>query len=308
MTTYALEIKDLIKDYPGGFRAVNGINLQIKEGDFFALLGHNGAGKSTTINIISSILSATSGTIKIFGHELTKERQLCKSLLGVVPQDDHSQPGIPLLEILITQGGLYGISPHEAKIRGLYWLDRMRLLDRANHTIRDLSGGMRRRFMIAKALMHNPRLLILDEPTAGVDVSVRHELWDFLKELNEIGITIILTTHYLEEAEYLCRNIAIIQQGEIKVNSSMKELITSENMDFYTLDIKGYDGQTLEYKGISFKVNEEGNSLEVEIDRNMNISNLFNYLETQGIQTVSLRNSQNRLERIFLRYNKDGQA
>lgn len=301
--TYALEINNLTKVYPNGLKAVNGISLKIQEGDFFALLGHNGAGKSTTINIISSIIKKTSGEVKIFGHDLETETQTCKSLLGLVPQEAAHEMGLPLMELMMQQGGLYGLSPHDTKIRAIYWLDKMGVLDKANSTIRELSGGMKRRFMIARALIHNPKLLILDEPTTGVDVGVRKEIWDFLKEINSLGVTVILTTHYLEEAEYLCRNIAIIQKGEIKVNTSMRELITSERKDQYTLDIEGYNGQELHYAGIDFKVLDEGHTLEVEIDRDINLSVLFNYLDTQGIQTISLRNSQNRLERIFLRYN-----
>ncbi|RIY33209.1 hypothetical protein CKF54_03185 [Psittacicella hinzii] len=302
MTQYALEIENLTKVYDGGFQALKNINLKIKEGDFFALLGHNGAGKSTTINIISSIISKTSGKVKVFGHDQDTDIVACKNNLGVVAQEIIYDTNSNLLEGLIVQGGYYGIPFHEAKIRGLYWLDKMNLLDKAQNTTRELSGGMARRYMIAKALMHNPKLLILDEPTAGVDVSLRREMWDFLQEINNLGITVILTTHYLEEAEYLCKNIAIIQNGEIKVNTSMKQLITSENDDQYTLDISGYTDQKLEYPGVIFTLKDNNTTLEIIINKEISISKCFNYLDSVGITIQSLRNSQNRLERIFMRF------
>lgn len=302
MTKYALEIKNLTKVYSNGFSALKGISLKIKEGDFFALLGHNGAGKSTTINIVSSIIGKTSGKVKIFGYDQDTDIVACKNNLGVVAQEIIYDNNSNLLEGLITQGGYYGIPFHEAKIRALYWLDKMNLLDKAQNSVRELSGGMARRYMIAKALMHNPRLLILDEPTAGVDVSLRREMWDFLQEINALGITVILTTHYLEEAEYLCRNIAIIKQGEIKVNTSMKELITSEEDDQYTLDITGYNNQELSLPGVVFTLKDNNTTLDILINKSLSISKCFNYLDQQGINIQSLRNSQNRLERIFMRY------
>ncbi|MFC6276214.1 ABC transporter ATP-binding protein [Psittacicella hinzii] len=305
MTEYALEIENLTKVYDNNFQALKGINLKIEKGDFFALLGHNGAGKSTTINIISSIISKTSGTIRVFGHDLDTDLANCKINLGVVAQDIIYDQNSNLLEGLIVQGGYYGIPFKEAKIRALYWLDKMNLLDKAQENIRHLSGGMARRYMIAKALMHNPRLLILDEPTAGIDVALRREMWNFLKEINELGITIILTTHYLEEAEYLCRNIAIIKQGEVKVNTSMKKLITSEEDDQYTLDISGYNGQELALEGVTFSLIDDS-TLEILIKKSLSISKCFEYLDAQGINIESLRNSQNRLERIFMRYEEQG--
>lgn len=302
MTKYALEIENLTKVYDNGFQALKNVNLKIKEGDFFALLGHNGAGKSTTINIVSSIISKTSGTVKVFGEDLDKNVVACKNFLGVVSQEIIYDTNSNLLEGLIIQGGYYGIPFHEAKIRGLYWLDKMNLLDKAQNTTRELSGGMARRYMIAKALMHNPRLLILDEPTAGVDVALRREMWDFLQEINNLGITVILTTHYLEEAEYLCKNIAIIKQGEIKVNTSMKALITSEEDDQYTLDISGYKDQELNFPGVQFKLRDDNTTLDILINKEISISKCFNYLDSLGITIQSLRNSQNRLERIFMRF------
>lgn len=303
-TEYALEISGLHKEYENGFVALKGIDLKIKKGDFFALLGHNGAGKSTTINIISSLIKKTSGTVRILGHDLDTETETCKSLLGIVPQDSCTHYGKPLLEILIDQAGLYGVAPHDAKIRGLFWLDKMDLLDKVNVTTRELSGGMLRRFMVAKALMHSPKLLILDEPTAGVDVALRHDMWLFLEEINKLGVTIILTTHYLEEAEYLCKHIAIIKSGKIQVNTSMKELITSVQDEFYTLDIEGYTDQKLELEGVKFTLKDDNKTLEVQINRKLSISSCFSYLENHGIVIQSLRNSQNRLERIFMLYNE----
>lgn len=312
-TTYALEIDNLTKVYDNGFTALKGINLKIKEGDFFALLGHNGAGKSTTINIVSSIIKKSGGKVKIFGKDLDTDLAACKALIGVVPQEPTLMFGISLLELLIYQGGYYGIPHDEAKRRAIFWLQKMDLWDKHQATVRELSGGMVRRFMIAKALMHSPKLLILDEPTAGVDVTLRRDMWHFLQEINALGITIILTTHYLEEAEYLCRNIAIIKSGQIQVNTSMKALITSLDDDLYTLDVTGYqvdkhgepEATKLNLEGCSFKVVDKL-TLEVAIDRSSSLSKCFSYLESQGISVISMRNSQNRLERIFVEFEERG--
>lgn len=302
MSQYALEIEDLTKVYDNGLMALKGVNLKIKEGDFFALLGHNGAGKSTMIRIISSIIKKSSGKIKVFGHDMDTDLAACQNLLGVVSQEPNINFSTPLIEALIYEAGYHGIGPEEGKKRALYWLDKMDLLSKAHDNVRQLSGGMVRRFMLAKALMHNPRMIILDEPTAGVDITLRHDMWKFLQEINALGITIVLTTHYLEEAEYLCRNIAIIKSGEIKVNTSMKELITSVESESYSLDITGYEGQELELPGVVFTLKDDNRILEVLIDKSLDISKCFSYLTAQGITIVSLRNTQNRLERIFMKY------
>lgn len=275
MSNYALEISGLKKVYDNGFVALKGIDLKIKEGDFFALLGHNGAGKSTTIRILSSIIDKTEGVVKVFGHDMDTDLSKCQRMLGVVSQDPNIPFAVPLIEILISQAGYYGIPPKEAKLRALYWLDKMNLLSKAHNHIRQLSGGMVRRFMVAKALMHNPRILILDEPTTGVDVTLRRDMWDFLQDINKLGITIVLTTHYLEEAEYLCRNIAIIKDGEIQVNSSMKDLITSLDNEAYTLDISGYEGQELSLPDCEFTLKDNNKTIELIINKRFIFQNVL---------------------------------
>ena len=235
---HALEIKNLIKTYATGVQAVKGIDLTVEQGDFYALLGHNGAGKSTTIGIISSLVNKTSGSVKVFGYDLDTQKTQLKQQIGLVPQEFNFNQFEKVLDVLTQQAGFYGIPLKEAKMRAEMWLKKLDLWEKRTHLTRELSGGMKRRVMIARALMHNPKLLILDEPTAGVDIELRRSLWDFLRELNQQGTTIILTTHYLEEAENLCRNIGIIQHGKLIENTSMKSLLAKLETEIFVLDLQ----------------------------------------------------------------------
>lgn len=228
----ALELINLVKTYPTGIKAVKGINLVVEQGDFYALLGHNGAGKSTTIGIISSLVNKTSGSVKVFGYDLDTQKVQLKHQIGLVPQEFNFNQFEKVIDVLVQQAGFYGIANKEALIRAEKWLKLLDLWEKRTHLTRELSGGMKRRVMIARALMHNPKLLILDEPTAGVDIELRRSLWDFLRDLNNQGTTIILTTHYLEEAEILCRHIGIIQNGELIENTSMKALLAKLEVRF----------------------------------------------------------------------------
>jgi ABC-2 type transport system ATP-binding protein len=236
----ALEITGLEKVYKGGFRALKGIDLTVDEGDFFALLGPNGAGKSTTIGIITSLVNKTAGCVKIFGYDIDQHLEKAKSFIGLVPQEFNFNQFESLVNILVNQAGYYGVERKEAKQRAEKYLKQLELWDKRNNAARMLSGGMKRRLMIARALMHEPKILILDEPTAGVDIEVRRSMWTFLQALNKQGITIILTTHYLEEAEMLCRNIAIINHGEIVENTDMKSLLAQLDIETFVFDLPKY--------------------------------------------------------------------
>jgi len=296
---YALEINNLNKTYPNGFTAVNNVSLQVGKGDFFALLGPNGAGKSTIISILSTLINKTSGTVKVFGADLDANKTELKRAIGVVPQDFNFNQFEKVLDILIIQAGYYGIKPSIAKERAKYYLTALDLWDKHNNVSRSLSGGMKRRLMIARALMHNPKLLILDEPTAGVDIEMRRSLWNFLVELNKQGLSIILTTHYLEEAEQLCKNIAIISRGNIVENTSMKNLLHKLLTETFILDLK----QSI---AVAPKLNNyeatllDANTLEVQINKQAGINNLFTELKDKNIEVISLRNKSNRLEQLFL--------
>jgi ABC-2 type transport system ATP-binding protein len=235
--TPAIEITSLEKTYKGGFQALKGINLTVEQGDFFALLGPNGAGKSTSIGVITSLVNKTAGKVKVFGHDIVNELELAKSYIGLVPQEFNFNQFEPLINILVNQAGYYGVSRKVALVRAEKYLKQLELWDKRNDAGRMLSGGMKRRLMIARALMHEPKMLILDEPTAGVDIEIRRGMWDFLKRLNKEGITIILTTHYLEEAETLCRNIAIIDGGQIVENTSMKGLLAQLDTETFVFDL-----------------------------------------------------------------------
>ncbi|MDG6266629.1 ABC transporter ATP-binding protein [Glaesserella parasuis] len=294
---YALEIKNLIKQYPTGVQALKGIDLCVEQGDFYALLGHNGAGKSTTIGIISSLVNKTSGTIKVFGYDLDKQKIQLKQQIGLVPQEFNFNQFEKVIDVLINQAGFYGIKRSQALIQAEIWLKKLDLWEKRDHFTRELSGGMKRRVMIARALMHNPKLLILDEPTAGVDIELRRSLWDFLRELNQQGTTIILTTHYLEEAETLCRNIGIIQQGQIIENTSMKALLAKLETEIFLLDLS--ENRPLVIDGYSFKWVDE-TTIEVEVNRKQGLNNLFQQLSSQHIEVLSMRNKSNRLEELFM--------
>lgn len=295
----ALEIKNLVKQYQTGVQALRGIDLTVEQGDFYALLGHNGAGKSTTIGIISSLVNKTSGSVKVFGYDLDTQKVQLKQQIGLVPQEFNFNQFEKVIDILLNQAGFYGIDRSLALERAQYWLRKLELWDKRDALTRELSGGMKRRVMIARALMHSPKLLILDEPTAGVDIELRRSLWDFLRELNQQGTTIILTTHYLEEAETLCRNIGIIQQGQLIENTSMKSLLAKLETETFLLDLA--ENRPLTIENYPFEWLDE-TTLEVEVKRQQGLNNLFQQLTTQQIEVLSLRNKSNRLEELFMRY------
>ncbi|VTU07421.1 ABC transporter ATP-binding protein [Actinobacillus indolicus] len=295
---YALEIKNLIKQYPTGVQAVKGIDLCVEQGDFYALLGHNGAGKSTTIGIISSLVNKTSGSVKVFGYDLDTQKIQLKQQLGLVPQEFNFNQFEKVIDVLVNQAGFYGVKRDQALQQAEIWLKKLDLWEKRDHFTRELSGGMKRRVMIARALMHNPKLLILDEPTAGVDIELRRSLWDFLRELNQQGTTIILTTHYLEEAETLCRNIGIIQQGQIIENTSMKALLAKLETEIFLLDLS--ENRPLVIDDYPFKWVDE-TTIEVEVKRQQGLNKLFQQLSTQNIEVLSMRNKSNRLEELFMR-------
>ena len=295
----ALSIRQLTKTYGNGFQALSGIDLDVAEGDFFALLGPNGAGKSTTIGILSTLVNKTSGTVNIFGHDLDKNPAALKRCIGVVPQEFNFNQFEKTFDIVVTQAGYYGIPPKIAKERAEQYLTQLGLWDKRDTPSRSLSGGMKRRLMIARALVHEPRLLILDEPTAGVDIELRRSMWTFLTELNQKGITIILTTHYLEEAEQLCRNIGIIDHGTIVENTSMKQLLGQLHVETFLLDLKNTLSVAPHLLGYPARL-VDGHTLEVQVDKAMGITALFTQLAQQNIEVLSLRNKTNRLEELFV--------
>ena len=298
---HALEIKNLIKTYATGVQAVKGIDLTVEQGDFYALLGHNGAGKSTTIGIISSLVNKTSGSVKVFGYDLDTQKTQLKQQIGLVPQEFNFNQFEKVVDVLTQQAGFYGIPLKEAKARAEIWLKKLDLWEKRTHLTRELSGGMKRRVMIARALMHNPKLLILDEPTAGVDIELRRSLWDFLRELNQQGTTIILTTHYLEEAENLCRKIGIIQHGKLIENTSMKSLLAKLETEIFVLDLQNMpQNRPLVIEHYPHKLLDE-NTLEVEVQRAQGLTNLFTQLTAQNVEVLSMRNKSNRLEELFLK-------
>lgn len=303
---HALEISHLEKVYKGGFKALKGIDLTVNQGDFFALLGPNGAGKSTTIGIISSLVNKTSGKVKVFGHDIDTELEKAKSHLGLVPQEFNFNQFEKLMTILVNQAGYYGVERSLARERAEKYLKLLELWDKRNDSARMLSGGMKRRLMIARALMHEPKILILDEPTAGVDIELRRSMWDFLREINKQGITIILTTHYLEEAEMLCRNIAIIDKGRIVENTSMKALLAKLDMETFVLDIaKGSVCEEL--ADFSCRMIDD-HTLEVDVKKSQSINQVFSQLSEKGIEVYSMRNKSNRLEELFVNLIGNGQA
>jgi len=297
--TPALDVQALVKTYKGGFQALKGVDLRVEEGDFFALLGPNGAGKSTLIGIVASLVNKTAGRVWVFGHDLDSDPESVKSCIGLVPQEFNFNLFLPVVEVLVNQAGYYGIPRREARVRAERYLNQLDLWDRRDTEMRKLSGGLKRRAMIARALVHEPRLLILDEPTAGVDIEIRRSMWDFLRGLNRSGTTIILTTHYLEEAESLCRTVAIINHGEIAERSSVAELLGKLRTETFVLNLKGRVAELPELGG--FVLNHVDDcTLEVEMSREHTINGLFDALSRNGIEVISLRNKQNRLERLFL--------
>ena len=294
----ALDINDLKKVYKGGVQALLGLNLEVDEGDFFALLGPNGAGKSTTIGIISSLVNATEGEVKVFGYDLDTQKEQAKSCIGLVPQEFNFNQFETVLQIVLNQAGYYGVPRSVAKERAEKYLKQLDLWEKRNMAARTLSGGMKRRLMIARALMHEPKLLILDEPTAGVDIEIRRSMWDFLKTINEQGITIILTTHYLEEAEMLCRNIAIIDKGIIVENTSMKSLLSKLTLETFILDLGEYTTKP-EITGYQTRFIDD-TTLEVDVEKSEGLNPVFSQLTEQGVPVLSMRNKSNRLEELFV--------
>ena len=296
----AIEISQLRKTYDNKFEALKGIDLTVKKGDFFALLGPNGAGKSTCIGIVSSLINKSSGTVKIFGHDIDHELIEAKSRLGVVPQEFNFNVFEPVQEIIANQGGYYGVPFSEVQQRTEFYLKELGLWEQRKLQARDSSGGMKRRLMIARALIHQPELLILDEPTAGVDIELRRSMWAFMRTLNEQGTTIILTTHYLEEAEQMCRNIAIIDQGQIIQNSSMKSLLQTLNSETFILYVREALTMVPVIKGpFTLRLTDE-HTLEVEIPKTHTLNDLILQLHNDNILIESMRNKVNRLEELFV--------
>ncbi len=294
----ALVIEQLSKTYQGNFQALKGISLTVQQGDFFALLGPNGAGKSTTIGIICSLVLKTSGSVSIFGCDIDTDFSQAKQLVGVVPQEFNFNQFEKPVDILINQAGYYGIPRDIAIGRAEKYLRQLGLWDKREVPSRTLSGGMKRRLMIARALMHEPKLLVLDEPTAGVDIELRRSMWDFLRQINATGTTIILTTHYLEEAESLCRNVAIIDHGQIVKNTSIRELLLQLNKELFVLDIREQLSDCPEIEGYPLTL-VDAHTLEVEVEKSQSINALFAALSEKGIHVLSMRNKTNRLEELF---------
>lgn len=295
----ALSINNLTKIYSNGFEALKGINLNVEQGDFFALLGPNGAGKSTTIGVVTSLVTKSSGQVHVFDTDLDSAPEIAKSHIGLVPQEFNFNGFEQVKHILITQAGYYGMPAKLAEPRADELLRQLGLWDKRHTPARALSGGMKRRLMIARALVHKPKLLILDEPTAGVDIELRRSMWTFLQDINEQGTTIILTTHYLEEAENLCRNIAIIDQGNIIENTDMKSLLNRLDNETFVLYLTEPLRSDLALENIVFQQIDD-TTIEVEINRNDGLNHLFSLLSQQNIEVCSMKNKANRLEELFL--------
>jgi ABC-2 type transport system ATP-binding protein len=295
----ALALENLRKIYRNGQEALRGIDLEVDEGDFFALLGPNGAGKSTAIGIISSLVNKTAGRVSVFGHDLDREPAAVKSSIGLVPQEFNFNQFEPVVEIVVNQAGYYGIARREAYRRAEGSLKQLDLWEKRSVQARELSGGMKRRLMIARALVHRPRLLILDEPTAGVDIEIRRSMWEFLREINASGTTIILTTHYLEEAESLCRHIAIINHGRIAERARMSELLRRLHTQTFVLDVRNELSDIEQIPGFVVQL-VDSTTLEVSVTRDSGLNPLFAALNERGIEVLSLRNKQNRLEQLFI--------
>ncbi|MFI3245010.1 MAG: ABC transporter ATP-binding protein [Ferrimonas sp.] len=294
----ALRLSGVRKTYAGGVEALRGIDLTVQQGDFFALLGPNGAGKSTTIGVISSLVNKSSGTVEVFGHNVDTHLNDAKRCIGLVPQEFNFNQFETLLQIVVNQAGLYGVPYAEAQKRAERYLTQLDLWEKRHSSARELSGGMKRRLMIARALMHQPKLLILDEPTAGVDIEIRRSMWAFLKEINQQGVTIILTTHYLEEAEMLCRNIGIIDRGQLVECTSMKTLLAKLDVETFLFDTAN-DARQVTLTGFTYHA-EDQHTLVVEIPKSQNLNEVFRQLTEQGIDVLSMRNKANRLEELFV--------
>jgi ABC-2 type transport system ATP-binding protein len=305
MTTPALNVTNLRKTYGNGVEALKGISLTVEPGDFYALLGPNGAGKSTLIGILSSLVNSTSGDAEIFGVSIHKHRSEAMRLIGLVPQELNFNQFEKPFDICVNQAGFYGIGRAEASQRAEKYLKELRLWDKAHLQARTLSGGMKRRLMIARAMMNEPKLLILDEPTAGVDIEIRRSMWQFVSGINAAGTTVILTTHYLEEAEQLCRNIAIIDQGRIVQNTSMKSLLATLDVETFVLDVPSAPGVLPVLPGVVLRTLDD-HTIEAEMSRSHDLNSLFAALSTHGVTVTSMRNKSNRLEELFVRLVEHG--
>ena len=298
----ALSIQNLSKTYDNGFSALKEVNLTVPQGGFFALLGPNGAGKSTMIGIISSLFKPSTGSVEIFGTDLLANPSLAKQYLGVVPQEFNFNMFEKVEDILITQAGYFGIPAKEAKPRAKRLLTALGLWDKRNNKSRELSGGMKRRLMIARALIHKPKLLILDEPTAGVDIELRRSMWAFMQQINiEENTTIILTTHYLEEAEQLCKRIAILDHGEIRINTEMKDLLAQLSVETFVFDLDTPANHTVQLDGVTEVTQPDTQTIEVTLTEGESLNNVFEQLSSQGLVVASMRNKANRLEELFMR-------
>ncbi|MDD5394549.1 MAG: ABC transporter ATP-binding protein [Thiothrix sp.] len=299
--TAALDIQGLRKTYSNGFTALKGIDLRVEQGDFFALLGANGAGKSTTIGIVSSLVNKTAGSVSIFGYDLDNQRELAKAQIGLVPQEFNFNIFEPVVEIIVNQGGYYGMPRSAAYARAEILLNQLGLWDKRHDQAKSLSGGMKRRLMIARSLVHNPRLLILDEPTAGVDIEIRRSMWEFLSQLNADGTTIILTTHYLEEAESLCRNIGIIDKGELIENTSMKQLLNRLDTESYVFDLAEPIESLPVTSNLCHFTLRDPTTLEVVFHKaHYSLNQIFAFLNEHEVNIRSMRNKTNRLEQLFM--------
>ena len=295
----AVSLRNLSKTYKNGVQALKGIDLDVEEGDFFALLGPNGAGKTTAIGILTSLVNKTAGKVEVFGHNLDTELAAAKACIGLVPQEVNFNMFETVSTILLNQAGFYGIPRRVVHDRLEKYLNKLQLWEKRNSVARGLSGGMKRRLMIVRALLHEPRLLILDEPTAGVDIEVRRSMWEFIREVNAAGTTIILTTHYLEEAENLCRNVAIINQGKIIENESMNTLLRKLNTESFVLNLRNAISSAPVLPGYKIQMTDS-HTIEVETSKEQNLNEVFTALSAQGIAVVSMRNKSNRLEELFL--------
>jgi ABC-2 type transport system ATP-binding protein len=296
----ALSVRGLVKTYKNGVQALRGVDLEVEQGDFFALLGPNGAGKTTLIGIVTSLVNKTAGSVSVFGHDIESRLEAAKSCIGIVPQEINFNMFEAPLTIVVNQAGFYGIERGLARQRAEKYLKQLQLWDKRNSMSRGLSGGMKRRLMIARALMHEPRLLILDEPTAGVDIEIRRSMWEFLREINERGTTIILTTHYLEEAETLCRNIAIIDGGQIVERDRMSRLLRKLHVETFVLNLRCTLTAAPQIDGYVIRLVDD-HTLEIDVSKEQNLNEIFSRLSTLGIEVVSMRNKVNRLEEIFMR-------
>lgn len=304
---HALVLEGLKKTYKGGVEAVKGISLTVEQGDFFALLGPNGAGKSTTIGIISSLVQKTAGSVQVFDFDIDKQLEEAKLCIGLVPQEFNFNQFETVLQIVVNQAGYYGVPKAVALERAQKYLTQLDLWDKRNSQSRTLSGGMKRRLMIARALMHEPKLLILDEPTAGVDIELRRSMWEFLKQINQQGVTIILTTHYLEEAEMLCRNIGIIDKGVLVECTSMKALLSKLNLETFILDLRRDINVAPTLDGMVCRLTDP-HTLEVDVAKDHNLNDVFTQLTAANVEVLSMRNKSNRLEELFVELVKKTQG